>query len=122
MLFHISDILSVTTGRCISRDYLPGVINILNYMTGDDIHLQDIQQALFACSGFLGKLYPQLAWFDPVVYHELMVLEYGINKYPEEAKYQALGMVSKVQSQHGLPDMLEVPKLPPGTWKPTTQG
>jgi len=116
MLFHISDILSVTTGRCVSRDHLPGILNILSYMTGDDIQLNQRTQALPVCGKFLSEQHPQLAWFNPVVFREVTILEYGINKYPQDAKYQALGMVSKIQTHHGLPDTLEVDKLPPGVW------
>lgn len=61
MLFHISDVLSVITGRLLSRDGLDGIYRILNYMTGDSIYTHQIPRALRACAPALKAQYPHLA-------------------------------------------------------------
>jgi hypothetical protein len=41
-LFHIGDILSVTTGRLVSLDHIAGVVNVLDFMSGDSLHTHQL--------------------------------------------------------------------------------
>lgn len=45
-LFHLGDILSITTGRLVSPDHMDGIYNILNFMTGDSLYTH---QLIIAC-------------------------------------------------------------------------
>ncbi len=57
--FHISDILSVTTGRLLSSEDVGGVYKILNFMTGDDIFTHVIPRAMRICKPDLLLQFPQ---------------------------------------------------------------
>lgn len=37
--FHIGDVLTVTTGRLVSPRHMYGVYEILNFLTGDRLHV-----------------------------------------------------------------------------------
>lgn len=59
--FSLGDILSVTTGRLVSRDHITGVYAILNHMTGEDLYTHQLPRACDECSGPLLAQHPQLA-------------------------------------------------------------
>lgn len=61
MHLHISDVLTVITGRLLSRDGMDGVYRILNYMTGDDLYTHQLPRALEVCGPALIAQYPHLA-------------------------------------------------------------
>lgn len=58
--FHLSDILSVTTGRMLSTGHIDGICDILNYMTKDDLYTHQLPRAMEECGQFLLEQYPQL--------------------------------------------------------------
>lgn len=60
-LFHISDILSITTGRLVSTRHIEGVYDILNFMTHDNLFTHQLGRASDECKPQLLKQYPQLA-------------------------------------------------------------
>ena len=59
-LFHISDILSITTGRMLSTRHVEGVYDILNFMTGDNLFTHQLPRAANICKPHLLKQFPQL--------------------------------------------------------------
>jgi len=61
MQFHISDVLSITTGALVSRDHIGGVYNILNWMTDSDLMTHQLPRASVAAEPVILKAYPQLA-------------------------------------------------------------
>lgn len=58
--FPLSDILSVTTGRLLSRDGMDGVYRILQYLTGAPIFTHQIPDAIDLCHLPLLRQHPQL--------------------------------------------------------------
>lgn len=62
--FHISDVLSVTTGCMLSARGMGGFYDILNFVTGDDLFPHQISRALDECTPWLIKQFPQLASVD----------------------------------------------------------
>lgn len=61
MQFHISDVLTVITGRLLSRDGVDGLYHILNFMTGDDLYTHQLPRAAQACAPVLKQQFPHLA-------------------------------------------------------------
>jgi hypothetical protein len=59
--FHISDILSITTGRLLSNRHMDGVYDILNFMTGESLFTHQLPRASITCQPFLVAQFPQLA-------------------------------------------------------------
>lgn len=62
--FHITDILSITTGRLVSTRGTEGVSDILEYMTGAPIFEHQVAKAREACAPVLLAEYPYLAQVD----------------------------------------------------------
>ena len=56
----LADVLSVTTGRLLSRDGMAGVYRALQYLTGDPIMTHQIPRALDACCPKVLEQHPQL--------------------------------------------------------------
>lgn len=59
--FHITDILSITTGRLVSIRGMSGVYDILAYMTGDQVFTHQIPAARNASATALLEQHPYLA-------------------------------------------------------------
>ena len=59
--FHLSDILSVTTGRLVSTRHMDGIYDILNFMTGDNLFTHQLPRASKECEPYLLKQFPELA-------------------------------------------------------------
>lgn len=64
-LFHISDILSVTTGRLVSYRHIDGVYAILNFMTGDSLFTHQLPRASRECESSLRAQFPNLMEDSP---------------------------------------------------------
>jgi hypothetical protein len=62
--FHISDVLSVTTGKLVSTRRMEGVYDILNYMTGDTLWTHQLPRANDECAPWLLRQHPALAEVD----------------------------------------------------------
>lgn len=58
--FHISDILSITTGRLVSSRHIAGVYDILNFLTGDNLFTHQLPRASRECEPYLRRRFPQL--------------------------------------------------------------
>lgn len=59
--FDLGDILSITTGRLVSRRHIDGVYDILGYMTGESLFTHQLPRASRECEGPLLAQHPQLA-------------------------------------------------------------
>jgi len=53
--FHISDILTVTTGKMVSVHNVEGLYDILNYMTEDNLYTHQLPRAMEECEPYLKK-------------------------------------------------------------------
>ncbi len=59
--FALGDVLSITTGRLVSRDHIAGVYRILDHMTGERLMTHQIPRAGRECKPHLLRQHPQLA-------------------------------------------------------------
>lgn len=109
MQFHISDILSITTGRLVSNRHMEGIYAILNHMTGDNLFTHQLPRAARECAPVLLAAYPQLSTDDPITARCLAAMDLGIKAGDRENA--VIGVVEKIRSEHGLSEMLEVPEL-----------
>lgn len=60
-LFHLGDILTVTTGKLVSTRHIDGVYDILNFMTRDNLFTHQLGRASNECKPALLEQHPQLA-------------------------------------------------------------
>lgn len=109
MKFHISDVLSITTGRLVSNRHVEGVYKILNHMTGDNLFTHQLPRAGRECAPVLIATYPQLSKDDPTTARCIAAMDRAIEMGERESA--VVGMVEKIRVEHGLPEMLEVPQL-----------
>ena len=58
--FHISDVLSVTTGRLVSSRHMEGIYEILNFLTGDNLFTHQLPRAMRECEPWLRSQFPYL--------------------------------------------------------------
>jgi hypothetical protein len=62
--FDIGDVLSVTTGKLVTRRHIDGIYDILGYMTGENLFTHQLPRALNMCQPALLAQHPELAGVD----------------------------------------------------------
>ncbi len=97
-LFHISDILSVTTGRLLSKYDLHGVADIQEFMTNGKIEHPLSDFWINKCKVSLLKQFPQ---FDSPEMHFaigelILMLDLPINNTDKKRKFIIIGWISKL--------------------------
>jgi hypothetical protein len=116
-MFHISDVLSITTGYLVSTRHMDGVYDILNFMTNDNLFTHQLPRASDECKPYLREQFPQLD--GPQMQFALGEL-LEMLKTPsgrKEADKLVLGWISKlVSGKYGIKckEMLEVKRVPQG--------
>lgn len=65
--FHISDILSVTTGRLVSNRHMGGIYDLLNFLTGDELFTHQLPRASRECEPWLRSQFPYLFPDNPAI-------------------------------------------------------
>ena len=60
-LFHLGDVLSITTGCLVSPRHMDGIYDILNFMTGDNLFTHQLPRARDECRPYLLAQHPQLS-------------------------------------------------------------
>jgi len=58
--FHLSDVLSITTGRWVSTRHIDGVNDILSFMTDDNLFTHQLPRVSNECKPYLVEQFPQL--------------------------------------------------------------
>lgn len=118
--FHISDVLSVTTGRLVSSRHMEGVYDILNFLTGDNLFTHQLPRASRECEPWLRTQFPKLFPDSPEMAVSLNVLDGVIadikrdwaSKGEKKIRTVIDGAVSSwvegVRRKFGLPEMLPV--------------
>lgn len=112
--FHISDVLSVTTGRLVSSRHMDGIYEILNFLTGDKLFTHQLPRAMRECEPWLKTQFPQLMADSPAMAQSIKGLE-GMLAVTQQNK-EALGKVctewvEDVRQKFSLPEMLTVYEL-----------
>ena len=62
--FHISDVLTIGTGRLVSTRHISGVYDILNFMTQDNLFTHQLPRAGRLCKPYILDLYPWMFKLD----------------------------------------------------------
>lgn len=60
-MFHVGDVLSVTTGRLVSPSHMDGICRLLDFMTGESLFTHQLPRAVAECAPRLLEQHPQLA-------------------------------------------------------------
>lgn len=113
--FHISDIISVTTGRLVSSRHIEGIYDILNFMTEDNLFTHQLPRAMKDCEPSLRRQFPQLFPDQPVMSKCLQELDNqreGING--KDLTKAINEWVECVRITFGLPEHLQVEPLHTG--------
>lgn len=63
-VFHLGDILSITTKTLLSPRYFHGVYDVVGYLTYSAPPLDDLEQAMERCRGYILQEHPQLRDMD----------------------------------------------------------
>ena len=63
--FPLADVLSITTGRLLSRSHMDGIYGILSYMTGQDVYTHQLGNAADKAKPALLQQHPHLADVQP---------------------------------------------------------
>lgn len=58
-IFHIGDVLSVTTRRLVSPRYMDGVYDLVRYLTDSEPQLDRLADTMAVCKRYLLELHPQ---------------------------------------------------------------
>ena len=109
--FHISDVLSVTTGKLVSSRHMDGIYDILNFLTGDSLYTHQLPRAMRECEPWLRSQFPTIMEDSPIIVKLLPVLDAASAKC--DGRRDCLGAaceqwVKLVQAETNLPEMLPV--------------
>jgi len=110
--FHISDVLSVTTGRLVSYRHMDGVYAILNFLTGDNLFTHQLPRAMDECRPWLRTQFPKLMADEPDMAARLATFDAALDRMGRNNKPDidrlCSGLVAEIQTTHNLPEMLPV--------------
>lgn len=115
--FHISDVLSITTGRLVSSRHMGGIYEILNFLTGDNLFTHQLPRAMRECEPWLRTQFPDIMEDSPIIARLLPALDEEIAKAGEQKA--AIGSacnrwVESVRVTANLPEMLPVYEMGAG--------
>jgi hypothetical protein len=109
-LFHLSDVLSVTTGRLVSTRHIDGVYDLLNFLTGDRLFTHQLPRASRECEPWLRSQFPQLMEDSAEIAQQLNRLSTVCDGKPTETERAAAvaSFVENIRRDLGLPEMIPV--------------
>ena len=91
--FHLGDILSIVAGKLVSLQNVDGVFEILNFMTGDGLHMHQLSRVAEECKPYLLEQFPQLKDIDASEVNGdnwRQWLDEQVKRYGEEFEVQPL--------------------------------
>ena len=109
--FHISDVLSVTTGRLVSSRHMDGIYDILNFLTGDNLYTHQLPRAMRECKPWLRSQFPSIMEDSPIITKLLPVLDAKItnaDKQKDRVQAACEQWVKMVQTEANLPEIVVV--------------
>lgn len=110
--FHISDVLSVTTGYLVSTRHIQGVYDILNHMTGENLFTHMLPAASDLCQPRLREQFPDLMKDSEKLKPLIIALQSDLATATREAKEAICNLWWKqVQDTFGLAEYLTVETL-----------
>ncbi len=110
-LFHISDVLSATTGRVVSREGMGGIYTIYNFLTGVSLYTHQLPRAFHECQPWLRTQFPQLMEDSPEMVPLLEKLAAdcaAANRSKPAIEIACAGFIAQVRETFKLPAMLPV--------------
>ena len=110
-LFHISDVLSVTTGRLVSSRHMDGIYEILNFLTGDNLFTHQLPRAMNECKPWLRSTFPGMMDNSPGMSERLDDMDRRIKAVPQDREHIAVVIrdwVEDLRIALKLPEMLPV--------------
>ena len=113
-LFHISDVLSVATGRLVSSRHMDGIYEILNFLTGDSLFTHQLPRAMNECKSWLRSTFPMLMDDSESMPERLSDLDRRIKAIQQDREHIAAVIrdwVEEVRLSLSLPKMLPVYEL-----------
>lgn len=109
--FHISDVLSVTTGRLVSSRHMEGVYDILNFLTRDSLYTHQLPRAMRECQPWLRVQFPALMDDSPGMRPMLAIMDKRVRatKQTREDLGKIIAIwVEELRASLKLPEMLPV--------------
>jgi allophanate hydrolase subunit 1 len=109
--FHISDVLSITTGRLVSSRHIDGIYDILNFLTGDNLYTHQLPRAMRECKPWLRSQFPSIMEDSPIITKLLPVLDAKItnaDKQKDRVQAACEQWVKMVQTEANLPEIVVV--------------
>src|SRR4051812_24177917 len=106
--FHISDVLSVTTGRLVSSRHMDGIYEILNFLTGDNLFTHQLPRAMRECEPWLKTQFPKLFPDNPLMEGLLNGLDSNLEQIQDDRGPAIARWVEAVRQAVGMPEMLPV--------------
>ena len=113
-LFHISDVLSVTTERLVSSRHMDGIYEILNFLTGDNLFTHQLPRAMDECRPWLRSTFPNLMKDSPGMPERLADLDRRINATQQDREHIAMAIrdwIEDLRIAMKLPERLPVYEL-----------
>lgn len=113
-LFHISDVLSVTTGRLVSSRHMEGIYDILNFLTGDNLFTHQLPRAMNECKPWLRSIFPNLMNDSKGMADRIADMDRRIKLVQQDQQHIGAVIrewVEELRLSHGLPEMLAVYEL-----------
>jgi hypothetical protein len=113
-LFHISDVLSVTTGRLVSSKGLKGFYELLNFLTSDDVNTHEVPDAMKACEPCLRSQFPSLFPDSAVMKASLKDLDKSLMAAGDDNAPRVKAITAWVESvrlKMDLPEVLPVHEM-----------
>jgi hypothetical protein len=109
-LFHISDVLSVTTGRLVASRHMEGVYDILDFLTGDQLFTHQLPRAERECTPWMRSQFPRLFPEEPIIAQALLDLDALMTEGDtrEERGAKIDQRVERLRLALELPEMLPV--------------
>ncbi len=108
--FHISDVLTVTTGRLVSSRHMDGVYAVLNFLTGDNLFTHQLPRVMDQCRPWLRTQFPALMADAPKMVGLLTALDVDMEERGHGSEVM-VAWVEQVRLEMGLPEMIPVYEL-----------
>jgi hypothetical protein len=103
--FHLGDILSITSGKLVSPRHIDGVMDILGFMTNDEVYIHQVGRISEECKPYLLEAMPWL--------NEISVGDVNQHNYKQwvaglTATYGTMHKVRRIHPEdHEVKDSLE---------------
>ena len=110
-VFHLSDVLTVTTDRLVSNRGIEGAYDILSFLMGDTVLIHQLSRAKAQCDPWLKSQFPQLHKSHPFIIGWMLGLD-NLSCNADERSAVIARCVEALRTHLQLPEHLPVYQLP----------